>query len=147
MTNVCSSTSRTSTPISVIFTWCRFRSSADTGSEQRDDRGWDQHHRSPASSLGGEAQDLPRHRIDLDEICRDLLIAAALSGDRTEATAREPLRRTCAAEMNYRGELLRLLPAGRSFWPVREDCRSVAVQKHRRQLDGAARWDPRIEPG
>src|ERR1700730_14085985 len=104
-------------------------------------------HRSPASSLGGEAQELPRHRIDLDEICRDLLIAAALSGDRTEAPAREPLRRTCVAEMNYRGELLRLLPAGRSFWPVRADCRSVAVQKHRRQLDGAARGDPRTEPG
>ena len=84
------------------------------------------------------------YRVDLGKICHDLLIAAALTGDRTEATAREPLRRTCAAEMNYRGELLRL-PAGRSFWPVREDCRSVAVQKHRRQLDGAARWDPRIE--
>src|SRR6476646_4403876 len=59
----------------VIFTACRFRSSAGTGSKSHDDRGWDQHHRSPASSLGSNAQELPRHRIDLGEICRDLLIA------------------------------------------------------------------------
>src|SRR5580704_11882938 len=111
--NAYSSTLRTWTRTGVIFTACRFRSSAGTGSEQRDDRGWDQHHGSPASSLGFYAHELPRHRIDLGKICRDLLIAAALTGNRTEATAREPLRRACAAEMNYRGKLPLPLCAGR----------------------------------
>ena len=46
--------------------------------------------------------------------------------------------------MNYRGELLRLLPTGRPFWPVREDCRNVVVQKYSRKLwRGLARGENR----
>jgi hypothetical protein len=75
--------------------------------------------------------------LDLGEICRDLQSAAALTGGRMEAAVRKPLCRTCAAEMNYRGKLLLFPGVGRRFSPVREDCRDVAVQKYRRQLDGA----------
>jgi hypothetical protein len=68
---------------------------------------------SPSLPLGFYTQELPRHRIDLGEICRDLLIAAALKGDRMEAAARERLGRACAAKMDYRGKLPLLLCAGR----------------------------------
>jgi ureidoglycolate hydrolase len=43
-------------------------------------RGWDQHHRSPASFLGGEAQEFLLHRVDLGKICRNVVVAAALAG-------------------------------------------------------------------
>ena len=96
----------------MIFTACRFRSSAGTGSEQREDK------RLGSTSqksrlLGFHTQELPRHRIDLGEISRDLLIAAALTGDRMEAAARECLGRACAAKMDYRGKLPLLLRADR----------------------------------
>ena len=65
--------------------------------------------------LGFYTQELPRHRIDLGEICRDLLIAAALTGDRMEAAARERLGRACAAKMDYRRKLPLLRRAGRRF--------------------------------
>jgi hypothetical protein len=73
--------------------------------------------------VGGEAQELLLHRVDLGKICRDVMVAAALAGDQVEAAARERLGRTCAAEMNYRGEFLRLLPTGRPFWR----CARIAV--------------------
>ena len=63
--------------------------------------------------LGFYTQELPRHRIDLGEICRDLLIAASLTGDRMEAAARERVGRACAAKMDYGGKLALLLRAGR----------------------------------
>jgi hypothetical protein len=62
--------------------------------------------------LGFQTQELPRHSIDLGEICRDLLIAAALTGQQMEAAARERLGRACAAKMDYRGKLPLLLRAG-----------------------------------
>jgi hypothetical protein len=64
---------------------------------------------SRALPLGFYAQELPRHRIDLGEICRNLLIAAALTGDRMETASRESLGRACAAKMDYRGKLPLLL--------------------------------------
>src|ERR1700680_1844199 len=91
--------------------------------------------------VGGEAQELLLHRVDLGEICRDVVVAAALAGDQIEAAASERLGRTGAAEMNYGGELLLLLRAGRRVWPVCENGGDVAVQKHRRELDGVARHD------
>src|SRR5262252_6623950 len=62
-----------------------------------------------------------------------------------EAAACERLCRTCAAEMNYRGQLLPPLPADRPGSPMPEDRRDVAVQEYRRKLGGAARHNPRIK--
>jgi len=53
--------------------------------------------RAPALHLGGQTQELSFHRVDLDEVCRDVVIAAALPGYQAEAAARESRRRTCAA--------------------------------------------------
>jgi hypothetical protein len=53
--------------------------------------------RAPALHLGGQTQELSFHRVDLDEVCRDIVIAAALAGYQAEAAARECRRRTCAA--------------------------------------------------
>ena len=36
--------------------------------------------RAPALHLGGKTQELSFHRVDLDEVCRDVVIAAALPG-------------------------------------------------------------------
>jgi hypothetical protein len=69
--------------------------------------------KSRALPLGFYPQELPRHRIDLGKICRDLLIAAAVTGDWMEAAVRKGLGRTWAAEMDYRGKLPLLLRAGR----------------------------------
>jgi hypothetical protein len=76
----------------------------------------------------GEAQELSFHITDMGEICRDVVIAAALAGDQMEAAAREPLGRTCTTEMNYCGELLRVLRASPRAWPARENCGDIAVQ-------------------
>src|SRR5215472_14241314 len=62
-----------------------------------------------------------------------------------EAAACERLCRTRAAEMNYRGQLLPPLPADFRGSPISEGRRDIAVQKHRRQLGGAARHYPRIK--
>ena len=53
-------------------------------------------------SFGSQMQESPLHRIDLGEICFDVVIAATLPWQQAEATARECLRRTCAAQMNDR---------------------------------------------
>ena len=53
--------------------------------------------RASALHLGGQTQELSFHRVDLDEVCRDVVIAAALPGYQAEAAARECHRRTCAA--------------------------------------------------
>jgi hypothetical protein len=46
----------------------------------------------PVRPIGGKAQDLPLHRVNLSEECRDVVVAAALAGDQTEAAARrQPL--------------------------------------------------------
>jgi hypothetical protein len=95
--------------------------------------------KSRALPLGSNAQELPRHRMDLGEICRDLLIATALTGDRMETAARKGLGRACAAKMDYRGKLPLLLRAGRCLLRARENRRDFAVQKHGRKLDSAAR--------
>jgi hypothetical protein len=80
----------------------------------------------------------------MGEICRYVLVAAAFAGDQMETSLRERLGQTCAAEMNYRSEFLLLLQTG--AWPVRENAGEIAVQKHRRELDGAARHKARIDP-
>jgi hypothetical protein len=89
--------------------------------------------------LGFYPQELLRHRVDLGEICRDLLIAAALTSDRMEAAARECPGRARAAKMDYRGKVPLLLRVGGRLWRARENRRDFAVQKHRRELDSAAR--------
>jgi hypothetical protein len=55
----------------------------------------------------------PASSHNLGEICRDLLIAAALTGDWMEAAVGKGLGRTWTAEMDYRGKLPLLLRAGR----------------------------------
>ena len=101
---------------------------------------------SRALSFDGEAGEFLLHGVDFREICRDVMIAAALAGHQMVAAARERLRRTCAAEMNYRGQLFLLLPADFRSSPICEDRRGVSVQEHRRKLGGVARHDSRIEP-
>src|SRR5580704_7289486 len=113
-------------------------------------RGADQMRRSPAPArhrksrplpLRFYTQELPCHRVDLGEICRDLLIAAALTGDRMEAAVRERLGRACAANVDCRGKLPLLLRAGRRLSRARENRRDFLVQKYCRKLDCTARWD------
>jgi hypothetical protein len=77
--------------------------------------GWSDACKSRPLPLGLYPQELPRHRIDLGEIYRNLLIAAPLTGDRMETAARERLGRACTAKMDYRGKLPLLLRAGRRF--------------------------------
>src|SRR5271165_4187487 len=99
-------------------------------------RGADQTRRSPAPALyrmsralpaGGDAQKLARHRVDLGEICRDVVVAAALARDQMEAVARERLGQTRAAEMNYGCETMLVLRAGPHVWPVCENGGDIAV--------------------
>src|SRR5271166_3339951 len=63
---------------------------------------------SRALPVGGEAQKPPLHRVDLREIYRDIVIAAAPACGQMEAAARERLGTTCTAEINYSAELLLL---------------------------------------
>src|SRR5215472_5794350 len=95
--------------------------------------------------FGGEADEFSLHRVDFREICRDVVIAAALAGQQMGAAACEGLCGTCAVEMNYRGQLLPPLPADRHGSLMPEDRRDVAVQEYRRKLGGAARHNPRIK--
>ena len=87
-------------------------------------------------------QESPLHRIDLGEIGGDVVIAAALPEHEAEAAARECLRRTCAAEMNDRSQLLPLLTADLRIPTRAENGCDVAVQEHRRELGGVA-WHDR----
>jgi hypothetical protein len=42
----------------------------------------------PVPAVGSKAQKLPLHRVDLGEICRDEVIAAALAGHYLKTTVR-----------------------------------------------------------
>src|ERR1700738_3539777 len=86
-------------------------------------------------SVGGAAQEVTLHRVDLGEVCRDVVVAAALAGRQLEAAAREGPSRTRAAEMDDGGELLLLLEARHRAGRSRENRRDVAVQEHCRELD------------
>src|SRR6266404_4992202 len=57
-------------------------------------------------AVGGKAQKLPLHRIDLGEICRDEVIPAALAGHHLKTTVHEGRGGTCAAQMDESGEIL-----------------------------------------
>ena len=92
-------------------------------------------------------QELPFHRIDLGEICCDVVITATLPGHQAEAAARECRRWTCAAQMNYRGQLLPLLTADPRVSTMAEDRCDFAVQEHRGELGGVALHDPRMAQG
>ena len=93
----------------------------------------------------GQMQELPFHRIDLGEICRDVMIAATFPGHQGEAAARECRRWTCAAQMNYRSQLLPLMTADFRLAAMVKNRRDVAVQEYRRKLSGMAWHDPRME--
>jgi hypothetical protein len=98
-------------------------------------------------AVGGKAQKLPLHRIDLGEICRDEVIAAALAGQHLKTTAHEGRGGTCAAEMDECGEILLLLRACRCVWRAGKNRRDMLVQVDRRELDGMARDRAGIEAG
>ena len=85
------------------------------------------------------AQKLPLHRIDLGEICRDEMIAAALAGHHLKTTVHESRGGTCAAEMDECGEILLLLRACRCVWRAGKNCRDIVVEVYGRELDGMAR--------
>src|SRR5262245_29969533 len=101
----------------------------------------------PILSLGGKPEKLPLHRIDLGEIGRHGMIAAALAHQRTKAAAHEIFRRTGAAQMDQGGEVLLLLRCRRDAGQAGEHWRDTAVQVDRRKLDGVARQDANIEAG
>src|SRR6202790_3917522 len=92
-----------------------------------------------------KAQKLPLHRIDLGEICRDEVIAAALAGHHLKTTVHEGRGGTCAAEMDECGEILLLLRAWRGVRRAGKNCRDIVVQVHGRELDGMARERAGIE--
>jgi hypothetical protein len=85
-----------------------------------------------------KTQKLPLHRIDLGQVGRDEMIAAALARHHLEATAHEGPVGSSAAEMDERGEILLLLRARRHVRCVNENRRDAAVHVHRRELDGVA---------
>ena len=93
-----------------------------------------------------DANEFPRHRADLGEICRDIVVTATFAGDQMEAATREGLGGGCTAEMNHCGKLLLLLRVGGRIWSACKNRRDVAVQKHRRELDSVARHDASIKP-
>ena len=95
----------------------------------------------PVSSQGEE---FSFHGDDLGEICCEVVIATALPGHETEAAARECRRRTCAAQMNDRSQLLPLLTADPRVSTMAEDRCDFAVQEYRCKLCGVTRHDPRI---
>ena len=92
-----------------------------------------------SGSGGGEAQELPLHRIDIGKICRDELVAATLAGQQMKAAARESAGGPRAAEMDDGGKILLLLRARLSVALAGENRRDIAVEEHRRELDGIAR--------
>src|SRR5258708_38918903 len=90
-------------------------------------------------AVGSKAQKLPLHRIDLGEICRDEMIAAALAGHHLKTTVHKGRGGTCAAEMDECGEILLLLRACRCGWRAGKNRRDIVVQVHGRELNGMAR--------
>ena len=97
--------------------------------------------------LGGQTQEFSFQSVDLGDICCDVVITAALPGRQAEAAARECRRWTCAAQMNYRSQLLPLLTADFHLSAMTKNRCDVPVQEHRRKLCGVARHDPRMERG
>ena len=75
------------------------------------------------------------------------MITAALPGHQSEPAARECLRRTGAAQMNYRGQLLPLLTVEFCLSAMAKNRCELAIQAHRREFGGVAWHDPRIEQG
>jgi hypothetical protein len=93
----------------------------------------------------GEVQELPLHRVDTGEVCRDLVITAALAGGQTKPALGKGLGRTRAAQMDYRGKLLLVLRIRLAMSPAGENRPEIAIQINRRELNGVARQHPRIE--
>ena len=65
-----------------------------------------------ALRVGGQAKEFPSHCADLGQISGDVVIAAAFAGGQMEAAVREGFGRSCAAEMDHRGQHLLLLLVG-----------------------------------
>jgi len=76
--------------------------------------------------IGGEALELPLHRVDLSEIGCNVVVTAALAGGQGKTAAREDPGRACATEMNDGGEFLPLLRGGGGS-PVCDNLGDVAV--------------------
>src|SRR5215469_16903447 len=62
-----------------------------------------------------------------------------------EAAAHERFRRTRAAKINYRSQLLLLLRAYCRSRPMADNSLDITLQENRRKLSGAGRQYPRIE--
>ena len=80
------------------------------------------------SVIRRKALKLPFHRVDLRDIARDEVIAAALGGDHLKFAARVRGGGASAAEMDEGGEILLLLSGGLHIAGARENtsatCRS-----------------------
>jgi hypothetical protein len=98
-------------------------------------------------AVGSKAQKLPLHHIDLGQICRDEVIAAALAGHHLKTAVHEGQGRTCPAEMDECGEILFLLRACRCVWRAGKNRRDIVVQVHGPELNGMARDRAGIEAG
>ena len=72
-------------------------------------------------------RELPLHRIDLGEICRNGVIAAALARHDLEAMAHEDRGAACATKVDECGEILLLLRACRWGGRAGEDRREVLI--------------------
>src|ERR1700727_3495 len=92
-----------------------------------------------APTLRGQPHELPFHRIDVSDIGRDEVIAAALAGHHLKMAACEGGRRTRAAEMDKGREILLLAGSGLRLAGAGENVCDMAVQIDRRELDRMAR--------
>src|ERR1700733_6462513 len=90
-------------------------------------------------AVGREAQELPLHRIDVSDIGRNEVVAAAFTGHHLKMAACEGGRRTRAAEMDEGREILLLAGGGLHLGGAGENLCYMAVQIDGRELDRMAR--------
>src|SRR5579872_6059622 len=64
-----------------------------------------------ALQVGGKTEERPLHRPDISEVCRYVLVAAALTGRQFEAAPCKGLRWARTAKVDDGGEILFLLQA------------------------------------
>src|SRR5580698_3011146 len=96
-------------------------------------------------TLSPKPHELPFHRVDVSDIGRDEVIAAALAGHHLKMAACEGGRRTRAAEMDEGREILLLAGSGLRLAGAGENVCDMAVQIDRRELDRMARDRADIE--
>src|SRR3984885_13295917 len=95
--------------------------------------------------VGRQPYELPLQCIDVSDIGRDEMIAAALAGHHLKMTPCERSRRPRAAEMDEGREILLLAGSGLRLAGAGEHVSDMAVQIDRRELDRMARERADVE--